>query len=36
MKPNWHEVDRNLSLISDLVTAPIRRPQLYPSKEDLN
>jgi heptosyltransferase-2 len=36
MKPNWHEVDRNLSLISDLVPIPIRRPQLYPSKEDLN
>ncbi len=36
MKPNWHEVDRNLSLISDLVPTPIRRPQLYPSKEDLN
>ncbi|MFM7007541.1 MAG: glycosyltransferase family 9 protein [Flavobacteriales bacterium] len=35
MKPNWHEVDRNLSLISDLVAAPIRRPQLYPSKTDL-
>ena len=36
MKPNWHEVDRNLSLISDLAPTPIRRPQLYPSKEDLN
>ena len=36
MKPNWHEVDRNLSLISDLVAVPIRRPQLFPSKEDLN
>ncbi len=36
MKPNWHEVDRNLSLISDLVPTPIRRPQLFPSKEDLN
>lgn len=36
MKPNWHEVDRNLSLISDLVPTPIRRPQLYPSKADLN
>lgn len=35
-KPNWHEVDRNLCLISDLVPAPIRRPQLFPSKEDLN
>lgn len=36
IKPNWHEVDRNLSLISDLVPAPIRRPQLFPSKADLN
>jgi len=36
MKPNWHEVDRNLQLISDLVPAPIRRPQLFPSQEDLN
>ena len=36
IKPNWHEVDRNLSLISDLVPTPIRRPQLFPSKEDLN
>ena len=35
MKPNWHEVDRNLSLISDLVPAFVRRPQLYPSLEDL-
>ena len=36
MKLDWHEVDRNLSLISDLVAEPIRRPQLFPSKEDLN
>lgn len=36
MKSDWHEVDRNLCLISDLVTAPIRRPQLFPSKDDLN
>ena len=36
MKPNWHEIDRNLCLISDLVPTPIRRPQLFPSKEDLN
>ena len=36
MKPDWHEVDRNLCLISDLVTAPIGRPQLFPSKDDLN
>jgi heptosyltransferase-2 len=36
MKPNWHEVDRNLSLISDLVSSPRRRPQLYPSIDDLN
>jgi len=35
MKPNWHEVDRNLSLISDLVPSPIRRPQLYPSFNDI-
>lgn len=35
MKPNWHEVDRNLSLISDLVSSPRRRPQLYPSLDDL-
>jgi heptosyltransferase-2 len=35
MKPNWHEVDRNLSLISDLVSSPPRRPQLYPSLDDL-
>lgn len=34
MKPDWHEVDRNLSLISDLVSTPNRRPQLYPSLED--
>jgi lipopolysaccharide heptosyltransferase II len=36
MKPNWHEADRNLSLISDFVPTPTRRPQLFPSKEDLN
>jgi lipopolysaccharide heptosyltransferase II len=36
MKPDWHEVDRNLCLISDLVPTPIRRPRLFPSKEDLN
>jgi heptosyltransferase-2 len=36
MKPDWHEVDRNLSLIADLVPTPSRRPQLYPSIEDLN
>ena len=35
MKPDWHEVDRNLSLISDLVSSPRRRPQLYPSLDDL-
>ncbi len=34
MKPNWHEVDRNLQLISDLVPHPIRRPQLYPNSAD--
>ena len=31
-----HEVDRNLSLISDLVKNPQRRPQLYPSQIDLD
>jgi len=31
-----HEVDRNLSLISDLVEVPQRRPQLYPSQADLD
>lgn len=35
MKPNWHEVDRNLSLIADFVSATNRRPQLYPSTEDV-
>lgn len=35
MKPNWHEVDRNLQLISDLVPHPTRRPQLYPSASDI-
>lgn len=34
MKVNWHEVDRNLSLIADLIIAPKRRPQLYPSQLD--
>jgi heptosyltransferase-2 len=34
MKPNWHEVDRNLQLIADLVASPTRRPQLYPTQED--
>ncbi|MEN9290551.1 MAG: hypothetical protein RLZZ357_394 [Bacteroidota bacterium] len=36
LKEGLHEVDRNLNLISDLVPAPYRRPQLYPSMEDLN
>jgi heptosyltransferase-2 len=31
-----HEVDRNLSLITDLVEKPQRRPQLYPSQADLD
>jgi ADP-heptose:LPS heptosyltransferase len=31
-----HEVDRNLSLIADLVENPQRRPQLYPSQSDLD
>lgn len=34
LKANWHEVDRNLQLISDLIDLPIRRPQLYPSHFD--
>ena len=31
-----HEVDRNLSLITDLVEKSQRRPQLYPSQADLD
>ncbi len=31
-----HEVDRNLSLINDLVDIQQRRPQLYPTKSDLD
>jgi heptosyltransferase-2 len=31
-----HEVDRNLSLISDFVEHPQRRPQLFPSQADLD
>lgn len=34
LKANWHEVDRNLQLIADLIDTPIRRPQLYPSQFD--
>lgn len=34
LKANWHEVDRNLQLIADLIDTPIRRPQLYPSHFD--
>ncbi|MFM8596566.1 MAG: glycosyltransferase family 9 protein, partial [Flavobacteriales bacterium] len=34
MKPAWHEVDRNLQLIADLVNQPQRRPKLYPSPTD--
>lgn len=34
MKANWHEVDRNLLLISDLIAAPTRGPKLYPSHND--
>ena len=34
MKAYWHEVDRNLQLISDFIQEPTRRPQLYPSKSD--
>ena len=35
MRAGWHEVDRNLQLIADLVPNPTRRPQLYPSKNDI-
>lgn len=31
-----HEVDRNLSLITDLVDQTQRRPQLYPSKSEID
>lgn len=31
-----HEVDRNLSMITDLAEKPQRRPQLYPSQADLD
>lgn len=34
LKEGWHEVDRNLQLIQDLVAQPKRRPQLYPKKTD--
>lgn len=34
MKSGWHEVDRNLLLISDLIAAPTRGPKLYPSHND--
>ncbi|MFM6945766.1 MAG: glycosyltransferase family 9 protein [Flavobacteriales bacterium] len=34
MKPDWHEVDRNLQLVADLVNQPQRRPQLHPSTTD--
>jgi len=34
MRAGWHEVDRNLQLIADLVPNAKRRPQLYPSKKD--
>lgn len=33
---DMHEVDRNLKLISHLLSSPNRRPKLYPSQEDLN
>jgi heptosyltransferase-2 len=35
LKEGWHEVDRNLQLIQDLVAQPKRRPQLYPANADL-
>lgn len=34
MKAEWHEVDRNLALISDLISVPKRRPHLYPTALD--
>ena len=34
IKSGWHEVDRNLLLISDLIAAPTRGPKLYPSNND--
>lgn len=34
MRAGWHEVDRNLQLIADLVPNAKRRPQLYPTKKD--
>ncbi|MEN9700110.1 MAG: hypothetical protein RLZZ301_1308 [Bacteroidota bacterium] len=33
---SWHEVDRNLQLIADLVPSPTRRPRLVPTQPDLN
>jgi heptosyltransferase-2 len=35
LKEGWHEVDRNLQLIADLVTQPKKRPQLYPTLSDM-
>lgn len=35
LKEGWHEVDRNLQLIADLVTQPKKRPQLYPPLSDM-
>ena len=35
LKEGWHEVDRNLQLIADLVTQPKKRPQLYPTLSDI-
>jgi heptosyltransferase-2 len=34
MRAGWHEVDRNLQLIADLVPNTERRPQLYPTIKD--
>lgn len=35
LKGGWHEVDRNLQLIADLLTQPKKRPQLYPTLSDM-
>jgi ADP-heptose:LPS heptosyltransferase len=35
MKQGQHEVDRNLQMISKEVHHPVRKPQLYPSIEDI-
>lgn len=35
LRKGKHEVDRNLSLIQDLISQPSRRPHLYPSQADV-